>query len=103
MVHSDQGSQFGSHDWQDFQKAHHLKPSMGRRGSFDDNVVAESFVQLLKLERIKRQIYPARADVRADVFDFIEMFFTLKRRHGSSNGRSPVEFEKQYFPRPRTV
>jgi putative transposase len=61
--------------------------------------VAESFFQLLKRERIKRKIYPTRADARADVFDYIEMFHNVKRRHGSSNELSPVEFEKQYFQR----
>ncbi|MGL6079114.1 IS3 family transposase, partial [Methyloversatilis discipulorum] len=35
----------------------------------------------------------------ADVFDYIEMFYNVKRRHGSSNELSPVEFEKQYFQR----
>lgn len=99
MVHSDQGSQFSSHDWQDFLKAHHLKPSMSRRGNCHDNAVAESFFQLLKRERIKRKIYPTRADARADVFDYIEMFYNVKRRHGSSNELSPAEFEKQYFQR----
>ena len=99
MVHSDQGSQFSSHDWQDFLKAPHLKPSMSRRGNCHDNAVAESFFQLLKRERIKRKIYPTRADARADVFDYIEMFYNVKRRHGSSNALSPVEFEKQYFQR----
>ncbi|HEY9191362.1 MAG TPA: hypothetical protein VIO81_00675, partial [Methyloversatilis sp.] len=36
-----------------------------RRGNCHDNAVAESFFQLLKRERIKRKIYPTRADARA--------------------------------------
>ena len=56
MVHSDQGSQFSSGDWQSFLKANHLVGSMSRRGNCHDNAVAESFFQLLKRERIKRQI-----------------------------------------------
>jgi putative transposase len=43
LVHSDQGSQFSSYDWQDFLKAHNLAPSMSRRGNCHDNAVAESF------------------------------------------------------------
>ena len=42
LVHSDQGSQFSSYDWQDFLKEHHLKASMSRRGNCHDNAVAES-------------------------------------------------------------
>ncbi|WP_153014586.1 IS3 family transposase, partial [Pseudomonas amygdali] len=61
-----------------------------------DNAVAESFFQLLKRERIKRKIYTSRQDARSDVFDYIEMFYNPKRRHGFNNQLSPVEFEKRY-------
>ena len=69
---------------------------MSRRGNCHDNAVAESFFQLLKRERIKRKIYTTRQDARSDVFDYIEMFYNAKRRHGFNNRLSPVEFEKRY-------
>lgn len=97
MIHSDQGSQFSSGDWQSFLKANNLLGSMSRRGNCHDNAVAESFFQLLKRERIRRKIYSTRQDARADVFDYIEMFYNPKRRHGFNNQLSPVEFEKRYF------
>jgi len=53
-------------------------------------------LQLLKRERIKRKIYNTRQDARSDVFDYIEMFYNAKRRHGFNNRLSPVEFEKRY-------
>lgn len=96
MVHSDQGSQFTSDDWQSFLKAHHMVPSMSRRGNCHDNAVAESFFSALKKERIKRRIYPNRAAAASDVFDYIEMFYNPIRRHGSSADLSPVEFERRY-------
>ncbi|WP_241383264.1 IS3 family transposase, partial [Pseudomonas aeruginosa] len=55
-----------------------------------------TFFQLLKRERIKRKIYSTREDARSDVFDYIEMFYNAKRRHGFNNQLSPVEFEKRY-------
>jgi putative transposase len=97
IIHSDQGSQFSSSDWQSFLKANNLIGSMSRRGNCYDNAVAESFFQLLKRERIKRKIYSTRQDARGDVFDYIEMFYNPKRRHGINNQLSPVEFEKRYF------
>eukprot|EP01036_Dinobryon_divergens_P062055 gene62055-biopygen41756 len=103
MVHSDQGSQFSSYDWQAFLKTHNLQPSMSRRGNCHDNAVAESFFQLLKRERIRRKIYATRDEARQDVFDYIEMFYNPKRRHGVSNRLSPVEYEKQYFERLASV
>ena len=37
IVHSDQGSQYGSDDWQRFCRSHQLQPSMSRRGNCWDN------------------------------------------------------------------
>lgn len=99
IVHSDQGSQFSSHDWQSFLKTHGLVASMSRRGNCHDNAVAESFFQLLKRERIRRRIYADREEARRDVFDYIEMFYNPKRRHSYAGGVSPVQFEQQYFNR----
>ena len=69
---------------------------MSRRGNCHDNAVAESFFQLLKRERIKKRIYSTRQDARADIFYYIEMFYNVKRKHGSNNLLSPVNFENQY-------
>lgn len=33
LIHSDQGSQFGSDAWRRFCRTHHLEPSMSRRGN----------------------------------------------------------------------
>jgi putative transposase len=108
IVHSDQGSQFSSYDWQDFLKAHNLQASMSRRGNGHDNALAKSFFQLLKRERIRRRVYSTREEPKRDVFDYIEMFYAPqevllgdnpKRRHGYNNRLSPVNYEKQYFER----
>lgn len=55
--------------------------------------------QLLKRERIKKKIYGTREEARSDIFDYIEMFYNSKRRHGSSNQMSPTEYENQYYQR----
>ena len=93
MVHSDQGSQFTSREWQTFLRQHNLEPSMSRRGNCHDNAVAESFFQLLKRERIRRRTYPSREDARRDVFEYIELFYNPKRKHTNNGMLSPVEFE----------
>ena len=95
-VHSDQGSQYTSHEWSAFLKHHGLQGSMSRRGNCYDNAVAESFFQLLKRERIKRKIYVSREKARLDVFDYIEMFYNPKRRHSYTNQMSPVVYENHY-------
>ena len=94
LIHSDQGSQYGSDDWLRFCREHHLEPSMSRRGNCWDNAVAESFFSSLKKERIKKRIYKTRDLARADVFDYIEMFYNRTRRHGHLGGVSPEAFER---------
>ncbi|EAA0563104.1 IS3 family transposase, partial [Salmonella enterica subsp. enterica serovar Lexington] len=99
LVHSDQGSQYTSYEWQSFLKSHGLEGSMSRRGNCHDNAVAESFFQLLKRERIKKKIYGTREEARSDIFDYIEMFYNSKRRHGSSDKMPPTEYENRYYRR----
>jgi len=103
LVHSDQGSQYTGHEWQKFIDDHKLECSMSRRGNCHDNAVAESFFQLLKRERIKRRIYATRDEARADVFDYIELFYNRRRRHSSNSGLSPVEYEKAAKKRLKSV
>ncbi|MGC3821010.1 IS3 family transposase [Acinetobacter sp. G11] len=103
LIHSDQGSQYTSHEWQTFLKQHNLECSMSRRGNCHDNAVAESFFQLLKRERIKKKIYASRTEARSDIFEYIEMFYNSKRRHGSNGQRSPLDYEKAHQKMVRCV
>lgn len=92
-IHSDQGSQFTSREWQTFLASHHLVPSMSRRGNCYDNAVAESFFQLLKRERVRRKTYTTREEARQDVFEYIEMFYNPIRKHTNNGLKSPIDFE----------
>ena len=56
IIHSDQGSQFGSDEFSRWCKENRLSPSMSRRGNCWDNAVAESFFSNLKSEKIKKRI-----------------------------------------------
>jgi putative transposase len=93
LIHSDQGTQYGSDAWRRFCKANHLDPSMSRRGNCWDNAVAESFFSSLKKERIKKRIYTNRDAAILDIADYIDTFYNAKRRHSYLGGTSPDEFE----------
>ena len=95
LVRSDQGSVYTSDDWRKFLSAHGLVCSMSRRSDCHHNAQAKSFFGLLKRERIRRRIYLTKDAARADVFDYIEMFYNPKRRHSSSGDLSPLEFERR--------
>lgn len=94
IVHSDQGSQYGSDDWVRFCCANNLLPSMSRRGNCWANAVAESFFSSLKKKRIRRRIYKTRDLARADIFDYIEVFYNRQRCHSHLGGISPEAFER---------
>ncbi|MFT7653933.1 MAG: putative transposase [Candidatus Azotimanducaceae bacterium] len=61
---------------------------MSRHGNCHDNAVAV---------RIKRRIYRNRAEGKYDVFDYIELFYNPKGRHGNNGNLSPMDYEKNYF------
>ena len=94
LIHSDQGSQYGSDDWIRFCRSHRLEPSMSRRGNCWDNADAESFFSSLKKERIKKRIYRTRSLAHTDIADYIESFYNPVRRHSYLSGVSPVVFEE---------
>lgn len=93
LIHSDQGTQFGSDAWRRFCRSHHLQPSMSRKGNCWDNAVAESFFSSLKKERVKKQIYKNRELALQDIADYIDGFYNATRRHSHLGGVSPEQFE----------
>ena len=95
IIHSDQGSQFGSDEFNRWCKDNRLSPSMSRRGNCWDNAVAESFFSSLKSERVKKRIYQTRAEAKSEIFDYIEVFYNRIRRHKHLDQLSPHEFERQ--------
>jgi putative transposase len=103
LIHSDQGTQYGSDAWRRFWRSNHLQPSMSRKGNCWDNAVAESFFSSLKKERIKKHIYKNRELALSDVADYIETFYNRTRRHSHLGGLSPQQFEAAQKQRPQGV
>jgi putative transposase len=103
VIHSDQGTQYGSDAWRRFCRSNHLEPSMSRKGNCWDNAVAESFFSSLKKERIKKHIYKNRELALNDVADYIDKFYNPTRRHSHLGGVSPEQFEAAQKPRRKGV
>jgi putative transposase len=93
--HSDQGSQFVSLAFGQQARAAGIAQSMGSRGDCYDNAVAESFFATLKKELIHRRSWPTKAQLRTEVFDYIEVFYNRQRRHGTLGQLSPADFENR--------
>ena len=97
LHHSDQGSQYSSEHFQKLLSEQGITCSMSRAGEVWDNSAMESFFSTLKIERVHRKVYRTRAQTRADVFDFIEIFYNPKRRHSTIGYISPVKLEEALF------
>ena len=93
--HSDRGGQYTSDDFRDELAKHGIACSMSGSANCYDNAVVESFFGLLKRERVSRVRYRTRDEARADLFEYIEVFYNRKRRHGYLGNVSPADFEEQ--------
>jgi transposase InsO family protein len=92
MHHSDQGSTYASEDYQGVLERHGITCSMSRRGNCLDNAAMESWNSTLKVEL--GEDFNSPADAKAELFDFIEVFYNQTRMHSSLDYASPAEFER---------
>ena len=92
--HSDRGVQYASHAFRRLLKAHGIEGSMSRKGDCWDNAVVESFFGSLKSERVHWRSYQSREEARADIVEYITMFYNSQRLHSYLGYQSPDEFER---------
>lgn len=88
--HSDRGSQYASGAYQAKLAEYGMVCSMSRKANCWDNAVAESFFNSLKNERVHGQRYRTRDEARADLFEYIELFYNRSRRHSALGGKVPA-------------
>lgn len=95
IFHSDRGSQYCSRDYQRLITRYKLRSSMSAKGNCYDNAVAESFFHSLKVEAIHGERFASRDDMRAAVFEYIEVDYNRVRQHSANGYLSPEAFEVQ--------
>jgi putative transposase len=93
--HSDRGVQYACGDFQKLLKRYGMVPSMSRKGDPYDNAVAESLFKTLKEELVYQRRFRTRAEAKAAIVEYIELFYNSWRRHSSLGYLSPNDFEKQ--------
>ncbi len=93
LHHSDRGSQYASDDYRKRLKTAGITCSMSRKGDCWDNAVVESFFGTLKQELVHRCDFETRAEAKAAIFEYIEVFYNRWRRHSYLGYMSPAEFE----------
>lgn len=93
LHHSDRGSQYASAEYQARLSEVGAQCSMSRRGDCYDNAAVESFFSTLKTELIHGRRYATRAEARAEIFEYVEVFYNRERRHSALGYLSPAEYE----------
>lgn len=93
--HTDRGSQHCSHDYQKILRQHLFKVSMSSKGNCYDNAAVETFFKTIKAELIWRQPWKTRRSAEVAVFEYINGFYNLRRRHSALGWKSPVAFERK--------
>jgi putative transposase len=91
--HSDMGSQYTSLIFTRRCRSVGIDVSIGSRGDCFDNAVLESFHATIKKDLIHRRSWPAKAEARTALFDYIEAFYNRRRRHSTLGMLSPADFE----------
>ena len=93
VAHSDRGGQYASDHYQRLLAQHGITCSMSRRGDCYDNAPMESFFASLKKELVHHEDYATRAEARASLFEYIEVFYNRERRHSTLGYQSPADYE----------
>lgn len=96
LHHSDRGCQYASRTYQKRLEKAGIEVSMSRKGNCWDNSVMERFFGSLKSERTDHITYLTRAAAKADVIDYIEMFYNSQRLHSTLGYLTPLQFEHRF-------
>jgi transposase InsO family protein len=96
IFHSDRGCQYTSDQFACLAEGLGVTLSVGRTGQCWDNALAESFFATIKRELIHTQGWPTRAAAHRAIFDYIESWYNLRRRHSSLGFRSPTQYENNH-------
>ena len=92
LHHSDQGSTYASEDYQMELEANGIICSMSRRGNCHDNAAMESWFSTLKSELAED--FESYGIAKAELFDYIEVFYNQQRLHSSLDYATPAEHER---------
>lgn len=95
--HSDRGSQYASHEYQERLNKYNMICSMSRRGNCYDNACIESYHGILKRELVYLELFATKQIAEQKIYWYLEFFYNRKRKHSSLGYTSPDRFESQYY------
>ena len=96
IFHSDRGSQYCSHAFQQALAEYGMQSSMSRKGNCWDNAPTESLWGSLKVGRLYGMRFETRRQAMDEVIDWLT-YYNHRRLHSTLDYISPMQFEKNWF------
>ncbi|UIP91698.1 IS3 family transposase [Wolbachia pipientis] len=96
LLHSDQGSQYTSKNYQNLLAIKNIVPSMSHKGCCYDNSFVESFFSSLKRELLINTAKYSKQCIKTAIFEYIEIFYNKQRRHSTINYCIPELFDSSF-------
>ena len=96
LHHSDRGSQYASHEYQNQLHTFGMTASMSRKGNCWDNAPTERFFRSLKSERLTACRFITRNEAKNEILDYIT-FYNSIRLHSTLGYLSPMAYEKEQY------
>ena len=84
-------AQYAAEPYRKVLGRHGIEQSMSRRGNCLDNAPMESFFASLKKEHVHHVHFRTRAEARAAVSEYVEVFYNRQRLHSALGYRTPAE------------
>jgi len=91
ILHSDQGSQFTSKEFNDYCKNKQVQQSMSRAGCPYDNAPMERFYNTYKNEFFYLYTFKSAEDLDQQTDDYIYSWYNHARPHTYNGGQTPIE------------
>ena len=95
--HSDRGSQYCAHDYQNALHQFNMQVSMSRKGNCWDNAPMESIWGSLKTECVFHHRFINREQAKRVITEYIEVFYNRVRKQARLGYLSPVVFNQRYY------
>ncbi|MDO7948983.1 IS3 family transposase, partial [Xanthomonas euvesicatoria pv. eucalypti] len=96
IFHSDRGSQYCSHEFQDTLRVWEMRSSMSRKGNCWDNAPTESFWGRLKTASLYGRKFATRREAMDAVLDWMA-FYNHRRLHSTLGYLSPMQYEQRWY------
>ena len=98
IFHSDRGSQYASHEFNQVLNECGITPSMSRKGNCWDNACSETLFGSLKVERLHGMRFQTIRQAKDETLDWL-LWYNRTRLHSTLKYVSPMQFEQEWQDR----